>query len=249
MAGLRELQRAFAASLRDPAAQCPLSPPANLQVYRNNVSSGFRSALAQSFPVISRRVGDAYFQQLAHHYRLEYPSRCGDLHWVGRSFAIFLDQHLRGGDYAWLADLARLEWSCEEASVSAELPVIGVHALADFAPEDFEYLVLALQPSLQLHSSPFPVVSVWLANQAENGPPVDQSFGNERGMVQIRNESVQVTLLTEDRFLYLKALSSGATLGEAMSAADVQPHLLSAILGFVFSSDLVCGVARRNHGS
>ena len=126
--------------------QAPLSPAANLGIYRNNSDWQFRSALAASFPVLKKRVGDEYFRQLAFHYRAGHPSRSGDLHWVGRDFAGFLAVHLRDGDYAWLADLARLEWAREVASVSETRPAIGADCLSRFAPEDLGRLVFELQP-------------------------------------------------------------------------------------------------------
>ena len=99
---LRELQHSFAAALNDASCNCPVLPRANLAVYRNNAEWQFRNALSLSFPVLRQRVGDDYFRQLAHHYRREFPSRSGDLHWVGREFPGFLAGHLAGGDYAWL---------------------------------------------------------------------------------------------------------------------------------------------------
>ena len=111
MASLREMQGAFAAALRDPSAACPVLPAGNLSIYRNNTAISFRSALESSFPVVRRRVGDDYFRQLSAQYRARFPSRSGDLHWIGRDFSAFLLEHLHGSEYAWLADLARLEWS------------------------------------------------------------------------------------------------------------------------------------------
>ena len=248
MASLLELQDSFAAALRagadaavvDAAARtCALTPAANLSIYRHNAAHAFHSALALSFPVLQRRVGNDYFRQLAHHYRERSPSRSGDLHWVGGGFAEFLAEHLRDGDYAWLADLARLEWAREAASVCAESAAVGADALAAFAPEALEHLVFSFQPSLALIRSPFPVFSVWIANQADNAPPVDQSLGQECGMVLLRSAEVEVAKLAPDLFSYLSALAGGSSLGEAMTAAEVDEARLTQILGYVFESGLV----------
>ena len=243
MASLRELQQSFAAALRDPSAACPVVPAANLSIYRGNVRHAFRSALEQSFPVIRRRVGDDYFGQLAHHYRGRFPSRSGDLHFVGANFADFLADHLRGGDYAWLADLARIEWSREEALISPELPTVGAEVLAGFSPEQLADLVFTLQPSLHLRSSSYPVFSIWLANQAADAPPVDQSCGHECGLIRIRAESLEVIRLEPRLFSYLSALAGGAALGEAMDVAGLDETALLSSLGFVFSEELVIAVS------
>jgi hypothetical protein len=246
MVSLLELQRSFAASLRDPGAACAVSPPANLAIYRNNAESAFRGALEISFPVLRQRVGDDYFRQLAAHYREAHPSRSGDLHWTGRSFAEFLTSHLRASEYAWLADLARLEWACEEAAIVAELPAVAPDALAAFAPEDLERVLFTLQPSLRLVSSPFPVFSVWFANRVKNAPPVDQSIGSESGLARFRDESVEVQALASDLFSYLYATCEGATLSEAMTAANVDERRLTEILGFMFTEGLVIAATAKD---
>jgi hypothetical protein len=246
MASLRDLQRSFAATLRDPAADCPVTPPANLAIYRNNSAHAFRGALEAGFPVIRARVGDDYFGQLAFRYREAFPSRSGDLHFVGADFADFLDGHLRDGEYAWLADLARIEWSREESLISSELPAVSADALARFGPEQLEDLVFAFQPSLRLHASTYPIFSVWQANQSPNAPPVDQSLGPECGLIRIRAGSLEVRPLSRGLFSYLYALADGATLSEAMAAAGLdEPALLSA-LGFVFGEGLVTAVTLKS---
>jgi hypothetical protein len=245
MASLRELQRSFAAAVRDPALACTVSPPENLSVYRNNAASAFRAALQQTFPVIRRRVGDDYFRQLAAHYRGRYPSRSGDLHWAGRDFAVFLDDYLAGSDYAWLADLARLEWSCHECSVAAELPRTGAEQLGSFDATDLEHVVFGFQPALRLHASSYPVFSIWKVNQVENAPPVDQSLGPECGMIRIRGEMPEVLALERRLFSFLSALHGGASLGEAMSHAGLDENALAHALAFLFSAGLVTSVSLR----
>ena len=242
MASLRDMQGAFAAALHDPSVACPVSPPDNLSIYRNNASVSFRVALENGFPVVRKRVGDDYFRQLSAQYRAKFPSRSGDLHWVGRDFPAFLLEHLKGGDYAWLADLARLEWARSEASIIRFESPVSADVLGRFAADQLEKLVFTLQPSLRLIASDFPIFTVWLTNQAENAPPVDQSLSGECGMVLGRADLLEVRRLEPRLFSYLCALQAGAPLGEAVTAAGLdQPALVSA-LGFVFNEGLVSAV-------
>ncbi len=242
MASLRELQASFAAALRDPAAACAVLPRENLAIYRNNSAISFRNALATSFPVVRRRVGDDYFRQLAVQYRKQNPSRSGDLHWVGRDFPDFLAGHLQGSEYAWLADLALLEWSREQASVTAIQPWIGPDVLARFLPEQLEHLVFLLQPSLRLQASSFPIFTIWSANQVENAPPADQSLSGECGLVRARADAVDVRRLEPQLFSYLTALAGGDPLGKAVTTAGFGQDELVRALNFVFSENLVCSV-------
>ncbi len=242
MASLPELQRSFATALRDASTACAVEPSRNLQIYRNNSAHVFRSALEQSFPVLRKRVGDDYLRQLAHHYRERNPSHSGDLFWVGREFAAFLEQHLHGGDYAWLADLARLEWCCQEALVSVTRPAEAPACLAAFRPEELEQLAFSLQPSLRLFHSPYPVFSVWLANQGDSETPVDQSKGEERGLVHLHDERLKVCPVEIHLYEFVSHLAAGANLGDSITAARLEADQLTAALGFLFTAGLVTGV-------
>jgi hypothetical protein len=246
MASLLELQRSFARALRDPAADCAVRPPGNLSIYRNNVAAAFHNALAIGFPVLRARVGEDYFRQLVHHHRVRNPSRSGDLHWVGRDFASFLDEHLRDSDYAWLADLARLEWSCEEASIASELPALPVDSLASVAPDSLGELRIALQPSLRVHAFRFPLFTLWRANQGAIGAPVDQSLGAEQGLVRMRRSRVESIATPPDQFAFVSALAEGRTLGEAVETAAVDGERLLPFLRFLFAEELVVGIGLRS---
>jgi hypothetical protein len=246
MASLRDLQRSFAAALHDPGVACAVVPAENLAVYRNNASITFREALALTFPVVRRRVGDDYFAQLCAHYRQRFPSRSGDLHWAGRDFAAFLEKHLAGSDYAWLADLARLEWSRAECLVAREAPALGVDALANFSADVLERLVFTLQPGLRLHAFSFPVFTVWITNQVDNAPPVDQSIGSEQGMIRMRHESAEVRRLDPDRYSFLSTLAAGAPLGDAVSTAGMDAPALTNALAFLFNEALVSSMSLRD---
>lgn len=253
MASLREMQHQFAAALRRPPGDADLAsglrPAANLDVYRHNAAHQLHNALSISYPVVCRRVGDDYFRQLAHHYRARFPSRSGDLQWVGREFPAFLETHLADTDYSWLADLARLEWARELAGLAKTLPAIGVETLGRFAPEELGQLHFTLQPSLGLLSSPYPVFSVWTANQIENAPPVDQSLGEEHVLILGRTESVEMRLLTPPLFSYLSALAGGAALEDAMSAAGLDEAGLLSALQFSFAQGLVCGLSLQGYSA
>jgi len=242
LVSLRELQIAFAAALRDPNAAVPVLLPDNLAIYRNNSAYTFLSALENDFPVLRRRVGDDYFSQLVAFYRERFPSRSGDLHWAGRNFSGFLEDHLQAGEYAWLSDLARLEWSRVIASVAAVEPSLGADVLGSLSPEQLEQLVFSLQPSLMLLSSAFPIFDVWAANQNENATPVDQSIGCQQGMVRAGRNGVVIKALDSKLFPYLAALSNGKPLGEAVEVAGLDEGSLVTALGFIFSESLVTGV-------
>ena len=253
---LRDLQRAFAGELNamptpgggsaHPAIHGPagIGPHDRLAVYRNNAQQFFRNALALTYPVLQRRTGVAYFRQLAHEYRAAHPSRSGDLHWAGRDFPGWLQTRLAGGEYAWLADLARLEWTCEESMACPVRTPITVDALAAIPPEALQDCMLQMQPGLRLVASPYPVWSVWQANQGTDaGVAVDLSTGAEHCVVTCDGTQAIVYRVDACDFNLLQPLATGATLAAAVESSATDASRLVRVLGWAFAEGLVVAIS------
>jgi hypothetical protein len=215
-----------------------------VQVYRNNARAMFEGALERTYPVLRRQVGEAAFGGLAREYRNEHPSRSGDLHWVGRDFPAWLDVRLAGSDYAWLAELARLEWACEEASVAARHEPIALEVLASIPGELLENVELLFQPCLRLVRSSYTVWSVWQANQGDDaGLPVDLAAGGECCVVACSEERVAVYRLDATDFALLELLVQGRPLGQAVSTSAADAAVLQRLLAWAFGEQLVVGLS------
>jgi Putative DNA-binding domain len=254
---LAELQARFASALRaggarsgaDAAAFAAcivddgLAPTARVQVYRNNVRAMFAGALERTYPVLRQRVGEGFFAKLAAEYRSDHPSSNGDLHWIGRRFPDWIGTRMAGTDYAWLADLARLEWACEEVLVSAWLPPAPADSLARLQPEQLAGARLALQPGLRTVSSSFPVWSVWQANQpGSSGGTVASSLGAEHVAVAQEPTGLVLHSLPSDRHRFVEQLAAGHTLEDALEASAQPIERLGEALAWLFGAGLVIEV-------
>ncbi len=255
---LAELQARFASALRardtqandDAAAFAAcvvddgLAPTARVQVYRNNVRAMFAGALERTYPVLRQRVGEGYLAKLAAEYRSDHPSHSGDLHWIGRLFPEWIGTRMAGTDYAWLADLARLEWACEEALVSECLQPAPADSLARLAPEQLAGARLALQPGLRTISSSFPVWSVWQANQpGSSGETVDPSLGPEHVVLAPDPAGLVLHSVPADRYLFVEQLAADRTLEDAIDASALPIERLGETLAWLFGAGLVTHVA------
>ena len=251
---LAQLQARFAAALRGPGHDSEmadpaliagivddgLEPAARLNLYRNNTRAMFVGALERSFPVIGRRVGEGYFHRLAAEYRDAHPSRSGDLHWIGENFPPWLAIHLAGTEYGWLADLARLEWACEEVLVAADMPAIPIEALGGVAPGVLPEVRLRLQPALRCVSSPYPVWSVWRANQPDQpGDAIAADRGAEHVVVTRSRDRPVLHLRPEAEVRFVAALAAGAGLQDALENSFLPVEALPQALAWLFQNGLV----------
>jgi hypothetical protein len=255
-ASLWQLQARFAAALRATdhgAPECvdfsgavvadTLPALARLRVYRNNARAHFTAALQGTYPVVKRRVGDEFFAQLADEYRRVHPSQRGDLHWVGAAFPAWLVARLQGTDYAWLAELARLEWACEESLVAPGAPALALAELGRVPPESLERTGLDLHPSLRLVESAVPIWSVWRENQPEAaGRPVDLATGPERVLLSCASGGLELHRVPEVDFRFIAELASAAPLGAAVERSGLPVEQLARSLGWLFDEHLVAGL-------
>ena len=224
---------------------------AGIDVYRNNAWQFFLTALERTYPVTQRRVGVDCFRQLARDYRVQHPSQHGDLHWIGEAFPPWLADRMAGTGYEWLADLARLEWACATAIAAAQRDPVGLESLSRFDPDVLPCLALVLQPSLQLVASPFPIWSVWQANQREDAAaPIDLAAGAEHCAVACIADQVAVCRLEAADHRMLQHLAEGKSLGDATDAcasdAETLGRLLGRLLGWAFGEGLVVQVVKAS---
>lgn len=246
MSELREQQRRFHAALFDDAGLLPqLLRPGSAEhsfaVYRNNLEEGTRKALLADYPVVARLVGSACFRTLAHDYRRAHPSRTGNLGTFGAGFATFLEQRYGTTRYAYLADVARLERAIDDVLCSPLVPALPLDALANVAAEHHATLHVLLQPACRLLRSPWPVLDIWRANQADaDDAPVDLSSGTVHLVVQRTGEHTVLRPLEAHSWTLLSRLAAGATLASALAALDVDAG--ARALRQIFAWELVCAL-------
>jgi hypothetical protein len=228
---LRELQTRFSAALfegADAAVQeqivaAGISAAERIDIYRNNLREGFIKALAIGFPVIEKLVGEEYFRQLALDFLSAHPSRAGNLHHIGAPFPAFLRTRFAETEYAYLADVAALEWACEEALIAPDAAAISAENLREIDPAHYEDLRFDLHPACALVQSPYPIVHIWRANQpdAASDDPINLAEGGDNVLVaRVARGGIELHQLPAAEFAVLQAFASGRTLGEALEAAQ-----------------------------
>jgi len=214
MSSLAELQRGFMASLFDEGAA-----DAGMEIYRRTVAANLHDALAATYPVVRRLVGEAFFREAARCHSREHPSTSADLHEYSEHFAPFLGAYCHARALPYLADVARLEWACHECSRAAESASLDFEALRRASPRQHGDIRFALHPAVRLVRSPHPIAAIWEANQ----PGADgcaSGEGPDHVVVTREAGEVRVGRLDPREWNFLAAIASGATLETASLAYD-----------------------------
>ncbi len=205
------------------------------EIYRGNAMATWHDALAATYPVTRRLVGEAFFAEAARRYALAEPSRSGDLNEYGASFGAFLGAYPYAGRVAYLADVARLEWACLESERAADAGALDRTALAAVPPERQGAIRFGLHPSARVLRSAHPVVSIWRANQPDrDGACVAEDA--EDALVMRQSGRVEVRRIDIFDAGLLEALARGATLDEAaagFATAELERSLAPALARYV----------------
>lgn len=164
-------------------------------IYRATLQDNLRSAMADTYPVVKRLVGDRFFQAMAQRYIAQYPSQNGDIHFYGEAFAYFLREFEPARDLIYLPDMARLEWKVHQVFHAADGPVVNISRLETLTDRQLVYHTINLQPGLQLMQSEFPVQAIWRINQ--DGFKGDEEIDLYSGGVNllVYREQLQIVLL------------------------------------------------------
>ena len=224
MLGGVDMQTEFAAALRSQANGVPCCLKGAAQgraerrfaVYRNTVAAGLIEALAGRFPVVERLVGEDFFRAMAHAYVTQEPPRSPLLFQYGGSFADFIAGFAPAAPLPYLRDMARLEYAQGLAYHAADRRTAAACLVCrpgSRAPCRFQGRTAPFGVHCRLVA--IPVISIWLANQAETVTPL-RHRGAEAALVSRPFLDVETRRLQPGTDAFLSALQASARISEAV---------------------------------
>ncbi len=196
----------------------PHKEPAGIRfnVYRNNVILGLSDALAASFPVIKKLVGEEFFRAMAKIYVRSHPAKTPLMMFYGTDFPAFLRQFAPAKHLAYLPDVATLELARRQAFHAADAIPVSVELLAALPENALQNTRLTLHPSVRLLASPYPIFSIWRFNSTADQSPLPAH--GEDVLIARPFAEVEMHRLPAGAFAFLTALQTGHTLAESVSA-------------------------------
>lgn len=232
MPSLRELQRDFAATLLAGDRAAPpfaTTPPElaveRIAVYRRALFANYRNALAATYPVVKRLVGEAFFNAAVDGFVAAHPATSGDLNIYGDAFSAYLSAYPPAESLPYLGGVAALEWAQDEANRAADDASPPQEVLADLtlmAPADLPEARLALAPSCRLVASRHAILRIWQVNQ--DGYVGDERValdaGPDRLLVRREVPGVTIERVPAGEHAFLASLAAESSLGGAIEAAQ-----------------------------
>ncbi len=149
----------------------PLSPQARLDIYRRAYVLRLIDALADSYAMLKRALGDEDFEELGSRYVAAHPSVHRSIRWYGAELAQFLERTAPYREHPALAELALFEWTLAGVFDAPDAEPIGRAALKQVAPEDWAALRFEFHPSMRRLELAWNTVVAWRALSEDQAPP------------------------------------------------------------------------------
>jgi len=218
---------------------------ARFAIYRASLAANLTQALAGTYPVIEKLVGEPFFGAAAKVYLREHPSRHGDIHALGEQFSAFIEHFEPACALPYLADVARLEWLAHLAFHAADCDALDLDRLAALSEAQLAELHVKLHPSLHLMQSSFPVHRIWQANQESTmAAPVD--LGEGEVSLCIFRDGLEIALMPLDTadYTFVAALQDTDLAAACERVLQYHPAFdPGQALYFLFSQRLVIALS------
>lgn len=223
-----------------------MTPDARLRIYRNHVAYSLRAALATTFPVVVRLVGEEFFGGMTRPFIARHPPRSPCLHEYGDQFPDFVADFAPAASLPYLPDVGRLEWAMNAAyHADAERP-LDAAILLGLDPASLAQIRLRLQPAVGIVDSAYPVDTIWRANQADgDGSGVDLATGPRSLLVWRQDNDAVFRQLDPGGSVFVGGLLSGESMAMAAEGAlaAASDFDLAGALQLLLGQGLVADIA------
>jgi hypothetical protein len=232
--GAAELRRGGALESEDLSFLVPpdgtRSSAEQLDIYANMYFHRLHDCLAEDFPMLKARLGDARFHNLVTDYLLTHPPTHFSLRELGRALPGFLASHALEREFPALADLARLEWARVDVFDDADAAPLSREEVLERGTSEPERFVLVLVPAARLLGLASSVLPLWKRLDAgEDAGEKTVSVAGPRGescAVRVWRKGFAIfhRSMQPDEERCLEALASGGAtlprLGEILAGAQ-----------------------------
>ncbi|HXH54840.1 MAG TPA: DNA-binding domain-containing protein [Gammaproteobacteria bacterium] len=223
---LRDLQQDFSANLTakrlDPIFLGLLKNARDLStvhpfsIYVNNRRAGLLKALANTYPVCQKLVGEQYFRRMVNPYVEQCPSYSPSLNDYGFGLADALLDSPFVLELPYLIDIIRLEWHIHCILIGADEWLFDWGKLTLIPSSRYADLIFHRPGNSVLIHSPFPVDRIWETNQVDftGNDHVDLTEGAVYLFVGRSRFDIRIERLTALQWTILTAIDGKRSLEE-----------------------------------
>ena len=200
------------------ASRGRVAPLVGLAAYVHGYPARLREALADVYEAVAAIVGHDQFRELTYRYAAKYRPSSYNLNDAGAQLPRYLVGDPLTARRPYLPALALLEWKMAGAFHAATLPRLDPAVLAEQTEDEWGRATLALQPSVAVVISRWPVLSLWECHDKPSSS-VDVDARAECVLVYRSELVVRLEVVPRAEATALRALQHGRRLSDVLEHA------------------------------
>jgi len=184
--------------------------------YRDSVIGGIIEALADSYPVVKKIVGEQFFNHISYQYIRQYPSTSPDLNNYGEQFSAFIDTLTTTNTVPYLSDVAKLEWAWQKIIIGENSKAGNLHLLASLNEQNSDDLLFRLNPHTSLLFSNYAIHKIWEVNQDNAKNKENVKIDKNTNLLIWRNGlDMNMTVIEVNQLFFLELIHQDIYFSEA----------------------------------
>ena len=214
-----------------------------VDVYRTTTRSVKVMSLMDTYSVCKKILGEQYFKQLAKQYAQHAPFLNPDMNQYGATFPDYLNKLCNQRDelkeYAYLPDLARLEWFYQAAYFAKDNIPFDADLFLDVSKRCGDKLTLSLQACIYPICTAYPIYEIWNMHRDNELEKKLISLDAPQYLCVHRSKfEVKVVLIDVGVYVLLSLISEKKTLLEITQQFS-KKHNLDQALAFVMQKQWI----------
>ncbi len=182
------------------------------QSYRDSVTGSINGALAISYPVVKKLVGEDFFNHITQQYIQQQPSTSPDLNNYGDNFSDFIKTLKNLETVPYLSDVAKLEWAWQKIINGSQSEPGNLESLSHLNEHEIDNVVLTLSPHASLLQSDYAINTIWEMNQDDVNTDIAIDCNNKVNLLIWRNGlDMNITVINDSQFYFLDLTNQSLT--------------------------------------
>ena len=170
-----------------------------LAVYKRNLQANATRALKISFPTVEVLIGESLFSHCVETLLNCDPPKLGDWGLWGSRFARVLAKTAALDDFPYVVDISKLDYSLHILSREKD-STVNIDSISLLTRHDIDTLSIALNPSISMLASAYPIFDIYQANNTSSLSPKENNEYLNHAKIKISEGLGQNVLLYRPQF-------------------------------------------------
>lgn len=164
-------------------------------IYQNNIILTLIGVIRDTFPILSKLVGDEFLTLMAKEFIKTNHPKTGNLNEYGAEFPSFIGEFELAKSMPYLPDIARFEWLKNESYYAKDDIPLAPEKLQTLSEDQLSNLIMQPRHAVKIATSPWPILAI--RDFCETDNPNEQLSLNQGGINILIHRPYLNVLVTE----------------------------------------------------